>query len=225
VLIATPTDAATACKYASDPNWRQTEHANTAGSKYFGKCVPTNRSGYPASSPNDFRFYIDCNKKLTVYKTGSVVAMPTNDGSAYDFGDIGNLQPWYNLRTNITSAELGAGITAIGRTLFANLAITTIKFPSTIQTLGSGAGYMNAQLKTIDMTEVHTVPAFVSAYTISTCDCNATAGRAGITLLIDNVDVGAYSTAAATNNRHLWKEYIIPQLMFKFDTQGGVFMP
>jgi hypothetical protein len=223
VSLITSTNSAVACAFANHTEWRKMEHGAAKGSKYFGKAVPTNGSGYPASSPNDFRFYMDCNKKLTVTKTGTA----TNITS--DFGSGGANQPWKNI--GMTYVEIGAGIQETGKDMFSsNTTITTMKFPAGFKKLGTSTCNQCTQINSIDMTALTggsaDVPEILNAtYNITKVDKSSTAERGKITLLIQNGMVGPFSTGTTTGNKHLWKEYIIPQLMFKFDTQGGVFQP
>jgi hypothetical protein len=216
-LNLTGAAATNACKYANHAVWRLFEHGAAAGYKYFGKAVPTSTTGYPTGTAvsNAFRFYMDCNKKLTVTKTGSA----TNITS--DFGSGGANQPWKNI--GMTSVEIGAGIQETGKDMFSsNNSITTMKFPAGFKKLGTSTCNQCTQINSIDMTALTggsaDVPEILNdRYNITKEDISSAAKRGKITLLIQDGMVCHFSTGAATGNKNLWNDYIIPQLMFKFE--------
>ena len=68
-------------------------------------------------------------------------------------GDIPNFglssMPWYNYRSEITSASIASGITSIGQLTFYKTNITSIDIPSTCTTIGSFAFIYCSQLKAL----------------------------------------------------------------------------
>jgi hypothetical protein len=200
-LNLTGAAATNACKYANHAGWRLFEHGAAVGSKYFGKAVPTNGSGYPASSPNTFRFYLDCNGKMTV--TGSGV-MGTN------FGGSGVNQPWKSIRSSIKAVEFQNGIQASAIDIFTGCtALTSVVLPASITSLQYSTFYGCTGITQIksDNNAAPTLPN-------STSGNHAFSGGvpiSNITLIINDAGVCNYGIADK------WKDMIIPQLMFKFE--------
>ena len=112
-------------------------HSKDTGWKRFSSFVPcvtfSGTCGATGNEENVTWEYDPADKSLTIFGTGAMADYASSDS---------NRAPWYKLRANITSIDIGNSITNIGSYAFNgcnNVGFTNIAIPASIDTIGSSA--------------------------------------------------------------------------------------
>ncbi len=93
----------------------------------------------------------------------------TGNGAIADFSGWGdeNATPWWKYNNDVTSIEIGSGVTRIGKSAFAPMHyITKVTIPDTVTSIGNNAFYMAKSLPSV------TIPASVTSIEENAFDSN-----------------------------------------------------